>query len=87
MRGRTSQFAIFKPALGRQKDENQYNDAQNVPLPSVSGVIPKKQLFKHIQQINGNPRTSVADLATLTPPGRNEPGHSIPCKMPCKSTA
>lgn len=44
-------FAIFKPALRRQKDENQDNNAQYVPLPRVSGVIPEKQFFQKVQQM------------------------------------
>jgi hypothetical protein len=38
-------FATFKPAFWRQKDKNQNNNAQNIPLPTAPGVIPKKQLF------------------------------------------
>jgi hypothetical protein len=44
-------FAIFKPALRGQKDENQDNNAQYVPLPRVSGVIPEKQFFQKVQQM------------------------------------
>lgn len=38
-------FAVFKPALRGQKDENQDNNTEHVPLPRVSGVIPENQLF------------------------------------------
>ena len=50
-----SPFAICKPALGRQKDENENNNAQDVPLPGVSGVIPKKHLLEQVQQIQTDP--------------------------------
>jgi len=48
---RAPPFAIFKPTLWRQKDENQNDNAQHIPLPGVSGVIPKKQFFQQINQI------------------------------------
>lgn len=51
MRQGASLFAVLKPAFRRQKDENQNDDAQYVPLPGVSGVIPKKQFFEQIHQI------------------------------------
>lgn len=35
-------FATFKPAFWRQKDENQNDNAEDVPLPTAPGVIPKK---------------------------------------------
>jgi hypothetical protein len=37
-------FAVIKPTFWRQKDENQYDNAERIPLPGVSGVIPKEQL-------------------------------------------
>jgi len=46
-----SPFAVFKPAFRCQKDENQNNNAQDIPLPGVSGVIPKKQLSQPAKQL------------------------------------
>ena len=50
MRARNPSFAAFEPAFWRQKDENQNDNAQSIPLPSVSGVIPEEQLFEYVQQ-------------------------------------
>lgn len=51
MRIGASPFAVFKPAFWRQKDENENNNAQDIPLPGVSGVIPKKQLSQCAQHV------------------------------------
>jgi hypothetical protein len=50
MRVGASPFAVFKPTLRRQKDENQNDNTQYIPLPGISGVIPKKQLLQQVQQ-------------------------------------
>lgn len=38
-------LAAFKPTLWRQKYERQYEHAQDVPLPGISGVSPEEDLF------------------------------------------
>lgn len=43
-------FAAFEPAFRGQKDEYQNQNAQGVPLPRVSRVIPKEQFFQCVQQ-------------------------------------
>lgn len=43
-------FATLKPAFRRCKDKYKDNNAQNVPLPGVSGVIPEKDLFQDANQ-------------------------------------
>jgi hypothetical protein len=48
MRHADPPFATFKPAFWRQKDKNQNDNTQNVPLPTAPGVIPKKYLFQGI---------------------------------------
>jgi hypothetical protein len=44
-------FAIFKPAFWGQKDKNQDDQTQPIPLPGVAGIVPKKQLFENRKQL------------------------------------
>jgi hypothetical protein len=74
MRRYPSPFAVFEPAFRRQKDKNQNDDAQNIPLPSVSGVIPKKELFQYVQQIKSILGIPLAESASCTPQDRYESG-------------
>jgi hypothetical protein len=41
-----SPFATRKPAFWCQKDEDQYDHTQKIPLPGVSCVIPEEDLLK-----------------------------------------
>lgn len=40
----------FKPTLWRQKYERQYEHAEDVPLPGISGVSPEEDLFDKAKQ-------------------------------------
>ncbi len=50
MRHGATQFAVFEPAFRSPKYEYKDDDAQDIPLPGVSGVIPKKELSESAQQ-------------------------------------
>jgi hypothetical protein len=39
-------FATCKPLLGRQKNENQNDHTQKIPLPGISCVIPEEDLLQ-----------------------------------------
>ena len=41
-----SPFAVFKPAFWCQKDKDQNDHTQKVPLPGISFVIPEEDLLK-----------------------------------------
>jgi hypothetical protein len=80
-----SPFAIFEPTFGRQKDEYKNDNAQSVPLPGVSGVIPKKQFLKEVRQfkpilLNFGDRFSNPQATK-----QFRSGHSSLHQMSCKS--
>jgi hypothetical protein len=62
MRRISGQFAACKPAFWCQKNENQNNHTQEIPLPRVSRVIPEKDLLQC-----GNQGSHVLTLASKQP--------------------
>src|SRR5689334_19501919 len=46
MRGISRPFATRKPAFWRQKNEDQNDYTQKIPLPGVSRVIPEEDLLQ-----------------------------------------
>ena len=73
-------FATRKPGFWCQKDEDQNDNTQKIPLPGVSRVVPEEDLLKC-----GEQASHVLKLASMQPHGAVAGGskgiltHSHPC--------
>ena len=70
-------LAALKPALWRQEYKSQYQHAEDIPLPGISGVFPKEDPLNQTQQ--SPPCAWLVKLMAIRRPDARMAAASVAC--------